>query len=132
MMNSTIWVVDDDQIYLFVIKKMLNLAGFSGSIEVFKNGKKAFEAISAQIENGANLPDLILLDINMPVWDGWDFLDHLLQTEHDKKLKVYIVTSSQNPDDIHKAEEYEVIEDFLVKPIEKKEMNDLLQQLNHD
>lgn len=129
MAKNTIWIIDDDQIYLFVAKKMLHLAGFTGDIEEFKNGKAAFQALSNVMENGHTLPDLILLDINMPVWDGWDFLDHLLETEYGNDATVYIVSSSQNPEDIHKAEEYSVIEDFIVKPIDKKELDELLKRL---
>jgi len=129
MADNTIWIVDDDQIYLFVAKKMLQLAGYTGTIEEFKNGKLAFNAISTLMEKGNEMPDLILLDINMPIWDGWDFLDHLMQTEEGKKVTVYIISSSQNPEDIHKAEEYSVIEDFLVKPIDKKELAELLKRI---
>lgn len=110
-------IIDDDPTHVFVTKRSLQLGNFCESIMVFRNGKEAFDSLKAICLAGERLPDLILLDINMPVWDGWNFLDEFMQIPIASKIIVYIITSSNNPEDIRRAEQYSLVSNFLIKPI---------------
>ena len=83
---------------------------------MFSQAELAIKAIS---EN-ANLPDYIFLDINMPVMDGWEFMDELskMATAKLNNLHIYILTSSLDPSDYSKAELSPLIQGFISKPLE--------------
>jgi CheY-like chemotaxis protein len=109
-------VVDDDMIHIFTTKKMLQLTGYKGEIISYKNGLEALEAL-AKIDTIEDFPEVIFLDINMPVMDGWGFLENYSNkvTFH-MYSKVYMVTSSIDPSDIEKAKKYPTVKLFITKP----------------
>lgn len=110
-------IIDDDPIFVFGAKRMMQLAGFCSSFMVFNDGKKALDGLSAIVASGKSLPELILLDLNMPVMDGWQFLDEFTKIKINKKITLYIVSSSIDIEDFKKAETYEVVSNYIVKPI---------------
>ena len=69
------YLIDDDEIYIFTAKKLINKTDFSEEVKFFYNGKEALEAIKSKLYNEEELPEVILLDLNMPIMDGWQFLD---------------------------------------------------------
>ena len=77
MTKKTIWVIDDDPIYQIIINKTIQRFGLFSAISTFKNGKIALDALLQLLDNDTALPDIILLDINMPVMDGWEFMEEL-------------------------------------------------------
>jgi len=87
------------------------------NLMICSNGKEAFDKLSAIITAGNVLPELILLDLNMPIWDGWQFLDEFTKIPIEEKVIIYILTSSNNPEDLKKAAEYNLASNYLVKPI---------------
>ena len=71
---------------------------------------------------------MILLDLNMPVMGGWEFLDHFAKEEYRsafKDAKVIVLSSTIDPEDIKKAKTYPMVMDFLSKPISKEILEDL-------
>ena len=74
------------------------------------------------------MPDVILLDINVPIVDGWDFLDlyKTLPEDTQSQLTIYMISSSINPEDLRKAEDNEYISEYLVKPLEDNVLERLL------
>lgn len=120
-------IIDDDPIFVFGAKRMMELANFCNGFMVFQDGKKALEGLSAIIASGNNLPELILLDLNMPVMDGWQFLDEFTKIKTDKKITLYIVSSSIDNEDFKKAETYEVVSNYIVKPITMEALEDILE-----
>ncbi|MFA9213255.1 MAG: response regulator [Candidatus Methylacidiphilales bacterium] len=117
---SSICIIDDDEIYTFLLKKTLKKIDVCNDIKVYINGADGIEKIKALIENNEELPDLILLDINMPLLDGWEFLDEYIKFKQkiDKRVSIYIVSSSISIADIDKATRHQEVIDFLTKPIE--------------
>lgn len=110
-------IIDDDPIFIFGTKKMMSYSGICESFLIFKNGKEAYDHLSIIIKENKSLPDIILLDINMPIMNGWQFLDEIIKIDIPKELKIFIVSSSENPEDIEKAKEYNFIKNYVVKPI---------------
>lgn len=119
-------LVDDDPIYIFATKKVMQMSNFCNSFLIFHNGKEALDSLGAILSAGAQMPDVILLDLNMPVMDGWQFLDEFVKIKPPKKITIYIVTSSIDPDDITRAKAYENVQDYLVKPITEKSLQEIL------
>lgn len=119
-------IIDDDPIYVFGTKRLMQMANFCESFLIFTNGKEALDKLKAIIVNGEVLPDIILLDINMPVMDGWDFLDEFTKIPSRKKIIIYIVTSSIDPADVNKAKQYEYVSNYLVKPITFDKIKNLM------
>ena len=103
---DTIYIIDDDRIIIFGIQKMLKRTVTSDTISAFANGKLAFQKIKDLHGANAPLPDVIILDINMPLMDGWQFLDALIALPLTKKIHINIVTSSIDPLDLQNFELY--------------------------
>ncbi len=121
-------IVDDDQIYIYGITKLINFHKYCKNLLVFKNGEEAIKYMRPLISSSHELPDIILLDINMPVMDGWQFLDEFVQIKPliDKKVTIYMVSSSIDDADIARANSYEEISDFIVKPVREKDLERIL------
>lgn len=119
------YVIDDDKIVHFVIRKLLANLKMDINLSFFYNGLEAIEKISNDINAGSDLPDLILLDINMPIMDGWQFLDEFRKFNKgsSSKTHVYIISSSDSNSDINKAKEYQdQIKEYILKPITKADL----------
>ncbi|KAB1154321.1 response regulator [Flavobacterium luteum] len=120
-----VFVVDDDKVYHFIIKKLLTKNNIDVKPSFYLNGLEAIEEIKGKIKLGISLPDLILLDINMPIMDGWQFLDELKKTNNivDKNTTIYLVSSSDSISDVNKAKEYQdQIKDFFFKPMTAEDL----------
>lgn len=119
-------IIDDDPIHVFGAKRAMSIVNMCNSVLVFNNGKDAFDQISAIFKSGKNLPELILLDINMPVWDGWDFLDEFVKLPVSQDVTIFIMTSSVDPSDREKAKEYKQVNHFIIKPITVEKLTEAL------
>ncbi|MBU0941360.1 MAG: response regulator transcription factor [Bacteroidetes bacterium] len=119
-------IIDDDPIFVFGTKKIMEMTNFCESIVVYENGKEAYESLKAIILANEPQPDIILLDLNMPVWDGWQFLDEFIQIPNKKTITIYIITSSVDPADVQKAKKYDAISSYIVKPITTAELKKIL------
>ena len=118
-------IIDDDEVYINLIKKVIDLKKLSENLLVFNNGRDALDYFTAIIENVSQnaFPEIILLDLNMPVMDGWDFLKSFTQINPPKHIKttLYIVSSSIDPFEIEKAKSFSSVTDYLIKPIKLEE-----------
>ena len=125
MKNKKIWVIDDDPIYQIIVKKIIEKSEMFTEIYSFKNGKDAIDNLYKSSENSESVPDIILLDINMPIMDGWEFMEELglIKTKFINEIVVYIVSSSIAIEDKNKSKSYENILGYLSKPIN---VNDLI------
>ena len=123
-MLDTILCVDDDPIALMLSKMVINKSMFSNEIITAKNGKEALNyfKIFKQTSSNKKQPQLIFLDLNMPIMGGWEFLDCFSTDEYAdyNTTKVIILSSTIDPEDLEKSKTYPMVLDFLPKPISKE------------
>jgi CheY-like chemotaxis protein len=114
-------LVDDDMIFSFLNKKVIGRLDFVNEVDTAQNGKQAIELLNTSVESERALPDIILLDLNMPIMDGFGFLDAFekLKAPNKDRIKIIVVTSSNNPADIDRAKQYGV-SSYLTKPLREE------------
>jgi len=123
-----IMCIDDDPITLMLFKKVVQKASFSEEIITASNGQDAITQINTinnDISNQKKKPQLIFLDLNMPVMGGWEFID-LFNSSYSLNLnntKIIILTSTIDPEDIKKSKSYPNVIEFLPKPITIEMLN---------
>lgn len=121
-------LVDDNDTDNFISKRIIEITGFAGRVEVCNSGKSALDYLRNNLNNLENIPNLIFLDINMPVVDGFVFL-----YEFDKfpeavknKVRIAILSSSDNKRDIDKIVNNDHVINFITKPL----MEDSLEEVS--
>lgn len=122
-------IVEDDPIHLFLTKKYVEITGLVEKILICRNGKEAYDMLKALFTSSEQLPQIIFLDLNMPIWDGWQFLDEFTKIPITQKVTVYILTSSDSADDMKRAERYNLGSNYLIKPISQSQLKNLLEEL---
>jgi CheY-like chemotaxis protein len=126
---KSIAIIDDDPITVFGIKRMLSTLNVSDNINSYVNGKEAIDDFKRIIENNEEVPEVIFLDINMPIMDGWQFLEEFITLPIAHKIRINILTSSIDPADrenwkYYMARTHHII-DYKNKPIQKKEIEEI-------
>jgi CheY-like chemotaxis protein len=131
MKKKEIWIVDDDNIYQIIVRKIISKIELFSSFSSYKNGKDAIDALKKAVENNENIPDVILLDINMPIMDGWEFMDEIVlyKSKLNQKIAIYIVSSSIAVQDKDKAKTYAEISGFLSKPITMDALYEIVSEI---
>jgi CheY-like chemotaxis protein len=127
---SKVCIIDDDPIYVFTASKTLRSLALCEEILVYTDGKEAFTGLSQLIAENGQLPDIILLDINMPVWDGWDFLNEFSKVKAGRKIPIFIVSSSDHPDDLDRAGKNEAVRSVITKPLTKEMLQRVFRESN--
>lgn len=115
-------IIDDDPIYIFAIKRLLDLRKFSENYLVFKNGEDAINGLIEISKSNNPLPDLILLDINMPIMDGWEFLKAYKDNNLNQNTPIFITSSSKNNIDVIKAEGNNYVNGYISKPLNEESL----------
>jgi CheY-like chemotaxis protein len=116
---NTLYLVDDDNIFQFLASEVIQSTQLVNDIKVFSNGHEAIEFLESVKDEPDKLPEVIFLDLFMPVMDGWGFLEKYTQLKPklSKKIIIYIVSSSIDPVDIERAKSISEVMDYVVKPI---------------
>jgi len=128
---KTIMLVDDDfntNLYNKIIIKSMNI---TEQIITFQNGKLALDYLINKDGGGAYpQPDIILLDINMPLMNGWEFIEHYneLIKEQQAQILIAMLTSSINYEDEEKALNSNLVKEFISKPLNKNKINEILEK----
>lgn len=123
-------VIDDDEIYIYLIKKSLAALDVEHSINAYANGLEALKGFKALIDQQQPIPEIIFIDINMPIMDGWEFLKGFkeIQTLLPNQIPIYIISSSIAAEDKEKAKKFPEIVDYLSKPVELETLESIIFQ----
>ena len=128
-----ILLVDDDEINNFITVKLIKKAFPDATISTCLNGRLAIEKLKMLFaECPEKIPDFILLDINMPIMNGWEFLEEYKASNLDpeKKITIYILSSSVFSNDIDKAKTYESVANFISKPLNIESIKEVFTLMN--
>jgi CheY-like chemotaxis protein len=126
--TKRIVLIDDDQVTNMINRKLITRE-FNVAVSTYTNAQEALSDIAIIINSSTEeLPDLILLDINMPVMDGWEFLTEFQKIPIDPidKCKVFMLTSSIDLDDIKKSKTFTSVSDFISKPLTVEKLHSLI------
>jgi len=118
-------LIDDDTINNFIVSNTLVQLAISEKLEICVDGEEAIQYLKERINNPEELPEIIFLDINMPVMDGWEFLNEFEKffPSIKKRIDVYMVSSSVYHDDIIRSRGYSFIKEFISKPLTKEKLS---------
>lgn len=124
-------LIDDDEIFTFMTKRIIEKTNLAEQIKIFVNGKDAIDFLKTIVNQDGILPEIIFLDLSMPVLDGWGFLEEYIQLKpkFGKKIILYIISSSVSPNDHERAKTYSDVSDFIIKPLTKDKFIDIIKNL---
>jgi CheY-like chemotaxis protein len=126
-----ICIVDDDNIYQFTTTRTIQTHKLAKKILIFSDGEEALNFLIDNIGNSETLPDIIFLDINMPIMDGWQFLEEyvMIKPKIGKKITIYMISSSVDPVDLKRAKAISEISDYIIKPINPEMLKEIINAL---
>lgn len=124
MKKKKLLVVDDDPIFQFGMEILIGKLTTPVNLTAMTRGQDVLDYMSNAKET--DIPDVIFLDLNMPVMDGWETLEELTKIRVGKKLTIYICSSSINPEDIKRAKNLSAVSDYIIKPIVKEDIERIL------
>jgi CheY-like chemotaxis protein len=125
----SVLLVDDDNINNFINERLIKKLAMTQQVNIVVNGEEALDFLKQKISTPESVPDLILLDINMPVMDGFEFLKEYEKLELPNKDKVVIsmLTTSTNPGDMEKFNKARVAS-FINKPLTEPKLLEIMKK----
>ena len=127
-MESKVLLIDDDHMTNYLHKRVISKASLTSSIIVSTNGKEGIEELlkieDADLDN-IKSKVIVFLDINMPVMDGWTFLEVFKEIKNklNFEIKIFVLSSSINPDDKARAEKNSFVTKYINKPLNKESIS---------
>ncbi len=128
---SHVCLIDDDHIFVYGAKRLMQEIDFYEDLSVFSNGQEALDHLQKAVNTGTPLPSLIFLDLNMPVMTGWEFLEELLHLPgiaYDG-ISIYINSSSVDPRDLERIHAYPMVKNYILKPMTKEDLRGVCDEL---
>jgi len=125
MTKKVICIIDDDPIYQILTRKVIGVANIDYDVVSFNNGQEALDAFTL---DGDKLPDIILLDLEMPIMDGWIFLREM-ENRNTVTTAIFIVSSSISQEDKEAAKEFTKIKGHYSKPFNVEKIRQIVNQL---
>jgi CheY-like chemotaxis protein len=124
-------LIDDNDTDNLICRRMIEITGFSDHVEVISSGKRALSYLQENQFTEHMLPDVIFLDINMPLVDGFEFMEefNLMTDTVRNKCKIVVLSSSDNETDIARFEGNENVIKFVIKPLRQEELREITLQL---
>ncbi|WP_417589290.1 response regulator [Owenweeksia hongkongensis] len=116
-MSLSIMIVDNDQVNSFVLKNIITRNYGDADISMFPDGSDAIEHLAKLVEMKEDFPDVILLDIYMPIMNGFEFLERYTKVYSHKPTNVFAMSNSLSKEDQQQANEYSVVKGFITKPL---------------
>tara|TARA_R110002051_G_scaffold75579_1_gene137395 strand:- start:459 stop:872 length:414 start_codon:yes stop_codon:yes gene_type:complete len=134
MKIETVCIIDDDPIFVYGTKVILNCnSSFCSNIMVYENGREALDNLSVILNSNEKLPEVIFLDLNMPILNGWQFLDEFCKIPNiEENTRIYILSSSVYSGDIEKSKKYSIVKDFIQKPLTDLKFGTLLKVIENE
>ena len=125
----TIGIIDDNLVYRFVVRTLIRATSPATLILELKDGQEAIEFFNQNVDEQSQLPDIILLDINMPKLNGWQFLDQLRNSNIAfYRPFIYMVSSSTDEIDIATSNLYQEVTRFISKPIRTEMLREIISE----
>lgn len=123
MSSIQVTLIEDNAIFCFLFKKFLeDYPSKKVDIEIFSDGRQAWNHFDSIKDLPSLHPDIIFVDINMPFMNGWQLIENLVASGNRiiHNAPIYVVSSSKSSSDKGKLEEYKFIKDYIVKPIDRE------------
>ncbi len=122
---SRVFIIDDDPIHQRIAQIMIAKHHIYDDFVSYTEAEKAIDFLTQNAASAELLPDVILLDLNMPVMDGWDFLDAFEKIVNDlnKEVRIFIVTSSVDDKDKQRSQDFSTVKGFISKPLSPEVIN---------
>ncbi|MGI4823036.1 MAG: response regulator [Janthinobacterium lividum] len=128
---NLVYVVENDYISSVITELIVKKNLLSSEVRCYANGQWAFDDLLLTLRDGGTLPDLVVLDLDMPLMDGWEFLDALANLASAQSIRVFVQTSSIQPDDRAKALSYKQVRGFFSKPLKEDGVAAMLSLLQY-
>lgn len=124
-------IIDDYPINLRIAEMVIKRNGFFDKVTTYLEAEQALSYITINQKDAESLPDVILLDLQMPFMDGWQFLDKFEEIQESlcKHIQLFILTSSLNERDIIRSKQYPAVAGFLSKPLTQDMLQYILEML---
>ncbi len=126
-MSYKIVLIEDDPIFTFLLLKVIKAVELQGALFDFTHGLEALEFLKKDYHKEHKY--IIFLDLNMPVMNGWQFMDHFNSFADTRNCMVFILTSSNNQRDIDILKENPLVADFITKPISEPIIKNLKEMI---
>ena len=125
------YLIDDDDLAIYLTEHLLRTEGFSNCICTFQSAREALEKLVGKKQR---VPQVVFLDLNMPLMDGWQFLDALAPYQEALRgtCRIYILTSSLALKDLEKSKKYELVAGLIHKPLDSKEIRAIQSQFESE
>ncbi len=127
---NSILLVDDDKGTNFVNKFAIKKSACTDNIVIVENGLEALEYLKLKESQSSPHPSIIFLDINMPVMNGWQFLEEYEKLNPNKRVDIVLImlTTSLNPDDLKMANSFSTINGYRNKPLTVKMLEEIIEE----
>jgi CheY-like chemotaxis protein len=121
---NMVMLVDDNETDNFIHRRVIELTEFTGNIVIKDTGRAALDYLNLYKDKKESLPDIIFLDLNMPVLDGFGFLSEFqkFSEEVKNKCKIVILTSSNNKNDFDHVKKYGFVKNYFTKPLSEESL----------
>ncbi|MBQ4913139.1 response regulator [Maribacter sp. MMG018] len=126
-------IIDDDPIFIYGTKRIMKDVDFCDSIIVYNNGQEAYDGLLEISQQGKKVPPIIFLDLNMPIMNGWEFLEMFtkIPTNNSENTIIYIISSSVDPRDLERVKNYESVHNYILKPITPNDLENVLNDIGN-
>jgi CheY-like chemotaxis protein len=123
---TNVLLVEDDPITVMVCDRIIKMSSFAEKVKSCENGKVAIQYLSGLSED-CSAPAIIFLDINMPVMNGWEFLEEFdkIKSRFKTLPRIYLLSSTVDPEDYKKAKKFTLVQDFISKPLSKEALQNI-------
>ena len=134
-MGKHLLFIDDDSAFLYLLERTCRKIDNVSKVSCASNGKNALDQLDELLKTEQDLPDIAFIDINMPVMDGFEFLDHFKQKraqflDLEKIIPIVMLTSSANNQDKEKAFSTGIVSQYIIKPSDIIEMETIIKEIS--